>query len=230
MLIDDYFEYQTKFEKKYGDLTIVLMEVGSFFEFYGVNNENERIGNIQKVSELLNIQMTRRNKKIIENNRKNALMAGFPNHSLKRFLNILIANNYTVILIEQTTDPPNPKREVTNIYSPATYISDINTPDAKFIISCYLMEDKCYKTGQIIYSIGLCAIDLSTGLNIVYEIKENITNLIENNNNMIFEDLFRFIESYNPREIIINTNKLSKLDNDDILRLFNTSNRIINLK
>ena len=36
MLIDDYFKHQIRFEKKYGEKTIVLMEVGSFFEFYGV--------------------------------------------------------------------------------------------------------------------------------------------------------------------------------------------------
>ena len=40
MLIDKYFEYQLDYEKKYGDKTIVLMEVGSFFEAYGVNTEN----------------------------------------------------------------------------------------------------------------------------------------------------------------------------------------------
>jgi len=44
MLIDDYFEYQIKFEHKYGKKTIVLMQVGSFFEFYGVNNDQEKIG------------------------------------------------------------------------------------------------------------------------------------------------------------------------------------------
>ena len=34
-LIDEYFDYQDKFEAKYGINTIVLMEVGSFFEIYG---------------------------------------------------------------------------------------------------------------------------------------------------------------------------------------------------
>ena len=38
------------------------MEVGSFFEFYGVANNKEKIGDIKNVCELLNIQMTRRNK------------------------------------------------------------------------------------------------------------------------------------------------------------------------
>ena len=63
MLIDDYLEYQSKYEKKYGSNTIVLMEVGHFFEFYGIDNQKEKLGNVQEVSELLNIQMTRRNRR-----------------------------------------------------------------------------------------------------------------------------------------------------------------------
>ena len=42
-IIDQYFDYQEKFEKKYGEKTIVLMEVGSFFEIYGVTNNKMNI-------------------------------------------------------------------------------------------------------------------------------------------------------------------------------------------
>ena len=84
MLIDDYFIHQINFEKKYGLKTIVLMQVGSFFEFYGVNNNQEKIGDAQTITELLNIQLSRRNKTILENSRNNALMAGFPLNSVKR--------------------------------------------------------------------------------------------------------------------------------------------------
>ena len=132
-IIDDYFDYQVEFEKKYGAFaTLVFMEVGSFFEFYGIDNEEEKIGNVHKIAELLNIQATRRNKSISQNNRSNPIMAGFPNHSLKRYLNILLNNNFTVILIEQVTPPPNPDRKVTNIYSPGTYLE--NNTDVAGII------------------------------------------------------------------------------------------------
>ena len=38
-LIKEYFQYQDKFIKKYGSDTIVLMQVGSFYEFYGLDTE-----------------------------------------------------------------------------------------------------------------------------------------------------------------------------------------------
>ena len=94
MLIDEYFEYQLNFEKKYGTETLVLMQVGSFFEFYGVDNSEEKIGNLQFITELLNIQLTRRNKAILENSRSNCLMGGFPTHALKRFLPLLLHNHF----------------------------------------------------------------------------------------------------------------------------------------
>ena len=105
MLIDTYFDYQIKYENIYGINTVVLMEVGSFYELYGVDNNKEKIGDIKKITDLLNIILTRRNKAIIENSRKNSLMAGFPSVSLKRYLNILINNGYTIVLVEQVSPP-----------------------------------------------------------------------------------------------------------------------------
>ena len=225
MLIDDYFVYQINFEKKYGKKTIVLMQVGSFFEYYGVNNEEEKIGDPQKISELLNIQLTRRNKSILENNRSNCLMAGFPLVSLKRFINILLTNNYTVILIEQTTEPPNPKREITQIFSPGTYIDEINHSDPNNIVSLYITEESCHKNGQIIFSFGLSSIDLSTGYNVVYQ-----DNRIYYEKNAFFEEIYRFIESFNPKEVIITTNNLNKIKIDDIRLKINSANKIIHIE
>ena len=45
-LIDDYFELQVKYEKKFGEKTIVLMQVGGFFEIYGVVTDTIKKGRI----------------------------------------------------------------------------------------------------------------------------------------------------------------------------------------
>jgi DNA mismatch repair protein MutS len=222
MLIDDYLEYQINYEKKYGLKTIVLMQVGSFFEFYGINNEDEKIGDAQRITELLNIQLTRRNKAILENNRSNCLMAGFPTHSLKRFINILLSNNYTIILIEQVTEPPNPKREITQIYSPGTYIEEINQSDPNNIVSIYITEEKCYKLGKSLFIFGLSTIDLSTGISNVYQ-----GNTLYYEKSAFFEEIYRFIEANNPKEIIISYNDLNKIKIDDIRSKINEINRVI---
>jgi DNA mismatch repair protein MutS len=197
-LIDYYLDKQTEYERKYGGKTLVLMEVGGFFEFYGVANDKEKIGDIKNVCELLNIQMTRRNKAVLENSRTNALMAGFPTHSMQRFVDVLLTNSYTIVLIEQTTPPPNPKRDITKIYSPGTYIDKVTTNDANYIVSVIITEEKCYKSGIKQYIIGLSAIDLTTGKNTIYHLYSKISD----DSQMIFEEMYRFIESFAPKEII----------------------------
>ena len=222
MLIDDYFKHQIRFEKKYGEKTIVLMEVGSFFELYGVSNEQEKIGDAKAVCELLNIQLTRRNKAILENSRKNALMAGFPSQSMKRFLQVLVSNNYTVVLIEQTTPPPNPTREITKIISPGTYIDEVKNNDANYIVSVLISEGKCYKTNMTQYSIGLSSIDLTTGKSTVYELYS-----CRNDEKVMFEEVYRYIESFSPMEIIVIPHNTNYLSREDIMSYINTENRKI---
>ena len=69
MLIDDYIEYTTKYKNIYTKC-IVLIQVGSFFEFYGIPDKNQG-ANVDEICEILEIQSTRKNTKIAEINRKN---------------------------------------------------------------------------------------------------------------------------------------------------------------
>ncbi len=67
LLSEIYFQLQALCEAKYGFDTLVIIEVGSFFEVYEVNNEEMKIGKAKEVAEFLNIQLTRKNKTILEN-------------------------------------------------------------------------------------------------------------------------------------------------------------------
>ena len=208
-LIEQYFKLQKEYEAKYGIMTLVLMQVGSFFEIYGVDNDREKIGDLFNITGMLNILCTRRDKSILENSRKNALMAGIPTHSIQRYLSILLENNYTIVMIEQTTPPPMPTREVTQILSPGTCIDETNS-DTNNVISVILEQDKCRISGKQIYSIGISVIDLSTGKNYIYE-----TYSQKGDEQGIMEELFRFIETHSPREIIYKCPK----DLEDKLKL-----------
>ena len=137
-IFEEYLEYHHQYVTKYGDQTVVLMEVGSFFELYGIETKDTQLGVVTEVGKLLNIVVTRKNKKIKENNFKNPLMAGFPNHALEKFLKILLAHNYTIILIEQVTPAPNPDRKVTHIYSPSTYLETSPNSFNQNLMSLYI--------------------------------------------------------------------------------------------
>lgn len=227
-IIDDYLAHQSQFEKKYGPNTIVLYEVGSFYEIYGLNNDKEVIGKPAEIAELLNIQLTRRNKEIRENNRSNPLMAGFQSGSLQKYLRILVQNNYTVVLVEQTTPSPNPKREVTNIISSGTNLEE-NGPEANDIISIYMEKTEPIKNSfnNDYWLIGLSSVDITTGKCSAYEVK-----LIADDSFKSLDETYRYIHSLQPREIIISIvgNETTQKDAQRIITYLDLSNQILHVK
>lgn len=164
LLTQIYFDLQRYFEDKYGNDTVVFMEIGTFFEVYEVNNDEEQIGKAKEIAELLNIQLTKKNKSIIENSDKNPLLAGVPAVSFERYLNRLIAEQkYTVIVVKQKGNPPKISRYIAQIVSPGTNFDHIVDNDDNYIVS--ILADK----HRGIYTIGYSAIDVTTGKTWLYE-------------------------------------------------------------
>ena len=198
-IIDEYLDYQTQFEKKYGSKAIVLMEVGSFFEVYGVENDEEHIGRVSELSTLLDVVKTKKNKNIATHNRKNPLMLGFPNFSLNKFLKILVENDNTVILIEQVTPAPNPERAITQILSKGTYLDGIGNDIVKNnMMAIYLEANTLYKTSISLLTISVSIIDLSTGENLIYE-----TSSKREDSTYALDEIYRLIQIHQPREIAV---------------------------
>ena len=109
-ILKEYLNYHNKYIKIYGEKTIVLMMVGQFYEIYGVINDEIQVGaDLNEFSDILNIQIARRNKKIKEVSYDNFLMMGFPDHALIKYRNILLNHNYTIVKVDQITPKPNPE-------------------------------------------------------------------------------------------------------------------------
>ena len=68
-------------------------------------------------------------------------MCGFQKDSIEKYLPMLLNSNYTVVLVEQVTDPPNPKREVTQIFSPGTYIEgSMSQIESNYLVSIFIEQ------------------------------------------------------------------------------------------
>jgi DNA mismatch repair ATPase MutS len=127
-MIEDYLEYTKIYKEKYGDKCVVLMQVGSFFEIYTIhpNTDTSLNNDVYIIAELCGIQTSRKNKTVSEISIANPVMAGFPLASLPKFRDKILANNYTIVLVEQVSEPPNPERKVTEIISPGTNVNIVN--------------------------------------------------------------------------------------------------------
>ena len=220
-LIEVYFDLCEKYEKIY-EKCVVLMEVGSFFEAYGIDNDIEKIGHAKLIGEILNIAVTRRSKAIAVNNRKNPLMAGITSIALEKYVKVLIENGYTVVLVEQVTPPPHPKREVTQILSPGTYLNN-SMVDQNNIISIYIEQVNCKQVPS--YCIGLSLIDLTTGKNSIQEVYDK-----KEDKNYALDEAIRYILANTPNEIIINTKDVDMNKEQLISRLHLYTNKLIHIR
>ena len=205
-ILKEYLNYHNKYIKIYGEKTVVLMMVGQFYEIYGVINDKIHVGaELNQLSDILNIQIARRNKKIKEISYDNFLMMGFPDHALVKFRNILLNNNYTIIKVDQITPKPNPERAVTEIISPSTIIDPYNKSDTNYLVSIYI-DIYPVANSEKIYSAGLSVIDIATGNNYVHKINSSVED-----KKIWNDEVYRLIQYYNPSELIIHydENKVS---------------------
>lgn len=191
LLTDIYLEIQSHFDTIYPN-ALVLMEIGTFFEIY----ESDGIGKAREIADLINIQLTRKNKSIIKVTSKNPLMAGFPNHAMERYLQKIIdEEKYTILVIKQKGLPPNVKR----------YLSDIISPGVNFD---YVKKEENYLTSVIIeniigyYHIGYACIDVTTGKSYVYEAYSS-----GDDKTYALDELFKLLQTYKSNEYLLTLDK-----------------------
>jgi DNA mismatch repair protein MutS len=203
LLSEIYFDLQRHFEAKYGEDTLILIEIGSFFELYEVNNNEMKIGKAKEIAQLLNIQLTRKNKAILENSLRNPLLAGVPTVSIERYIARLIsAKKYTIVIVKQKGTPPKIKRYISNIISPGTNFEYQTEAGENNIVSIIVDEN------QGIYSVGYSAIDVTTGKTFLYE-----THGTSEDPSYALDEVFNLLNIYRTSEIVgfpLATNKRTR--------------------
>jgi DNA mismatch repair protein MutS len=235
-LIEEYFNYQSSYEKKYSEKTIVLMQVGSFHEAYQTLNQGY---DLSKLSNILNIIVSKKNKSNLTVDIKNPYMMGFPSASLQKYLKILVENYYTVVIIDQVTPPPYPKREITGIYTPGTYCEEITNPDSNYLVSIYIeevspkplhsslnsnefrtnMSNKNSMSGMFLSGISI--IDVTTGKSFLYEFYSQKTD-----ENITLDDITKIIQSYSIKELVLTTHNLTSMSIDKLVAYLELSDKL----
>jgi len=195
-ITEEYFSYHEKYTSKYGLNTIILLEVGSFYEMYS-NPLNNKGPDLYKISEILNIIVTRKDKTLPLSD-SNVLMSGMPNHAISKFLKLLIDNNFIVVIFKQHKTIDGIYRSLEGIYSPSTFIDNI-TIENKYLMILYIEINFALNSSKPNISIGMSAIDISTGNVFWYE--SHGSGII--NENESWEEAQRFYHFFRPIELII---------------------------
>jgi DNA mismatch repair protein MutS len=225
-IVIEYFEITKKYQEQYGKNTILLHQVGSFFEIYSfinpLTNEISNISDIEKVSEICNLNIARKSNSIGENTgiitsieefpcdpvrtkewlkklpKSEIVMAGFRDYSLEKYIAILTDAGYTAVVFVQVKDGKNITRKLDHVYSPGTYISDnSSTVLSNNVLSIWFEIIKSSKAADRIV-IGCSNVDIFTGKSAIYEYETEL--LI---NPTTFDELEKFISEFNPNELIL---------------------------
>jgi DNA mismatch repair protein MutS len=199
----EYFANQLKYTQSHGRLTIFFTQCGMFFESY----ENLTEGyDLQILSSILNISVTKKDKSLPVSN-KNPYMLGFPCAVLNKYIKMLIDSGYTVVIEEQVTPAPKPKRAITGIYSPSTYINEISKPDSNYMLTILLEEIDIYKSQKKGWGVGLCLAEPSTGYIKIHECYST-----SNDIKISLDEIIKFINLFAPSEVLIITSGIESPD------------------
>ena len=221
-MILTYLKHQEEYSQKYGDKTIVLMQVGSFMEFYEYDPEKseqivawptKKLGLVTEATSLLNIMMTMKDKKK-PYNLSNTAMAGFPIVSYEKHRDVLLNNNYTIVKIEQRNTESGIDRIVTEILSPTTSFENIaNIPITNNIVSIYVeILKETFLPEDYVIVIGLSCIDVTTGENKVLEIYSQTDNAV-----FAIQELYRYLSITKPKEVLLTLTSLKNTEYDRYL-------------
>jgi len=211
-LIKEYFELTQKYKNDYGSNTILLMEVGSFYEVYGLINKNTNkiIGSsIEDFSQICELNVVEKKATL---DKQEVVMAGFKNIMIEKYIKKIQEAGFTAVVYSQDEAAKNTTRSLSGIFSPGTYFSNESTNLTNNLICIWidLIVNKVFLKGKYIV-VGISNIDIYTGKTNVFQFKE-----IYINNPTTYDELERYISIYNPSEAILISNLPNK-EVDDVI-------------
>ena len=211
-IIDEYLSLTKKYKHEYSDKTLLLMQVGSFFECYALLNPRENTyqgSNIQEFSDINDLVISKKN---ILHNGTPVVMAGFGISQLEKYVRRMQENDYTIVVHTQDSNTKNTTRSLSCIYSPGTYFSN-DSNELSNVTSCiWIHYSASNKLINEKLTIGMSSIDIYTGNS---NTMEYIVDYIKSPT--VFDSLENYLCINNPSECIV----VSNYKLDYVLELIN---------
>ena len=104
-LIEDYITKATKYIDEYGEKTVLLMQVGTFYEIYSLNDSDSKLFEI--IYDISNITGLSVVEKSICVGSFGVLAAGFRDYSIDKWVQKIHNSGYTCIVYSQEGDGKN---------------------------------------------------------------------------------------------------------------------------
>lgn len=209
-LIDNYFTLTEKNISKYGVKTILLMQVGAFFEVYGkkhklfgdslVGSKIDDFCNICELNKSVKAKVHVKHEYQGETIKCSICMAGFRDYVLEKYIDKLTEYGYTIVVYAQEKEDPTTRYEL-GIFTPGTQIKEdahVITNNIMCISLFHQKPSKLLNKLKNTIHYGISTIDVLTGTTHITEHNEEFYNSLTT-----FDELERLYSIYNPNETII---------------------------
>ena len=156
-LVEDYLKKHKDYTCDYGENTVLLMQVGGFYEIYSSQDPTsisyKVIHEMSKVCDLaIRIMST------------SFLAAGFREYSIDRYIKTIQSSGYTTVVHSQDINCKNTTRSLDCIYTPSTFIDDNIQEFQSNNITCLWIE----KIKNKLY-VGISNINIIDGNSHIFE-------------------------------------------------------------
>ena len=218
-VVQDYLDYTRKWKREYGEKTLVLMQVGSFFEVYGLREEDGTItgSNITDFSRECDMLIANKSQKI---EGKSVVMAGFNVSQLEKYIRKLQKHGYTVPIYTQDKQSKNTTRSLEEIVSPGTYFSSEETRILSNNLMCvWLSLSRKTRYSPSLIHIGVAVIDNFTGKSFIQQFSKEYYK-----DASPYDDLERCVSIYSPQECLLLGSNMNEASLKELIPFVGLSN------
>ena len=196
-IVQDYIAYTEKWKKEYGHNTVVLMQVGSFFEIYGLRSDSGDItgSNIEDVAAKCDLLIAKKGQKI---KGRQVVMAGFGLTQIDKYIRKLQELGYTCPIYTQDTQAKNTTRSLSEIVSPGTYFSADSDVVSNNSACVWIKKVNKTRYSPEIVQMGVAAIDVNTGKSTISQFSSRYYD-----DPSTYDDIERQLAIIAPHEIVI---------------------------
>jgi len=220
-IVEEYLSLTKKYKIEYGEKTLLLYQVGSFFEVYALKDKNGKLtgSNIEDFSNMNDMIIAEKSKVLVD--KKKVVMAGFGLAQLDKYVKKIQEHGYTIIVYTQDIQGKNTTRSLSEIISPGTFFTNDSTELSNNTMCIWLHTEKANKIIDKTVTIGISNIDIFTGKTSIFQITKKYYH-----NPCTYDDLERYISIFNPIETLIVSNMENNLI-DDIIEYINLNSKKI---
>jgi len=203
-VLTEYFNKCKENQDKYGKNTLVMFQVGSFYEVYGKFNDDSSTTYINEFSEICGMKIS---------TKANCFMCGGPLYNGQLYIDTMNNEGFTVVIYDQDSQSPGTTRSLKGVYSPGTVIKDDTNNSIVSIYVKQIQQNSFYRTPRIIFGISI--INIHTGHTYVCEYNEEYRY-----SPITFDKVEQLISSNNPSELLLFSDGF-KLDTKTFIQFIN---------